>query len=448
VLAARADRLPNPTKRVLQTASVLGREFSPRLLKAICTDSGDVMRHLSELARLEFIHELPGPREQWYAFKHVLTQEVAYESLSIARRQSLHETTGKTLESLYPDRLDEYDEMLAHHFSRSPNTEKALEYLDRANANADKANAAHEAIALFDRVMALLDGLPETRLTLERRLSLIVRQGVVFESVWRMPDWYQLLLRFEDAAVRLGEPGLLGAFYGRLGWLEWYFGDTDRSIEAAARGATLCEAAGNYDDAGQAFIAWQVSLFNRAEYAQSLCRKDDVLRVMARSFNVHWHTRALHVAALTHCRLGEWKEAIAAGDEELRTAGEAADDLEAATAAILLALVYGDQGDLPRAFQYGELAVQKSPLPDKSGVRRGLALVWCRSGAPRRRGVETGTTACGGPPRFKRLPDLPSGQRPWPDGRTGVSAARLRQHLVDASRHGHALSASRQRRSS
>jgi predicted ATPase len=70
VLSARIDRLPEPPKRLLQTASVLGREFSPRLLGEIWDGSGALDALLLELKRMEFFFERTGAEDTIYVFKH------------------------------------------------------------------------------------------------------------------------------------------------------------------------------------------------------------------------------------------------------------------------------------------------------------------------------------------------------------------------------------------
>jgi predicted ATPase len=107
VLMARIDRLPDAVKRLLQTASVLGRTFSVRLLEAIWESLDALGPLLGELKRLEFVYEHTGAEEPVYIFKHVLTQEVAYDSLLTTHRQALHTAAGRALEALYVDRLEE-----------------------------------------------------------------------------------------------------------------------------------------------------------------------------------------------------------------------------------------------------------------------------------------------------------------------------------------------------
>src|SRR5262249_22079072 len=119
VLMARIDRLPEAHKRLLQTAAVLGREFSPRVLEAMWDSTGALEPVLLDLKRLEFLFERPGGDEPLVLFKHALTQEVTYESVLTTRRQVLHAAAGQALEQLYADRLTDAYDRLAYHYART-----------------------------------------------------------------------------------------------------------------------------------------------------------------------------------------------------------------------------------------------------------------------------------------------------------------------------------------
>ena len=78
----------------------------------------DLESSLSGLQGLEFVHlKNPSP-EPTYFFKHALTQEVAYGSLLITKRKELHQRIGDAIEQIYPERLAEFYEVLAEHFSK------------------------------------------------------------------------------------------------------------------------------------------------------------------------------------------------------------------------------------------------------------------------------------------------------------------------------------------
>jgi len=133
VLAARIDRLPAEAKALLQTLSVIGKEFLLSLLKQVVDKPEEELYGLlSHLQAAEFIYEQPAFPEVEYTFKHALTQEIAYTSVLIERRKVLHERTAQAIEALFHGRLDDHYGDLAHHYTRSGNTQKAVEYLQRA----------------------------------------------------------------------------------------------------------------------------------------------------------------------------------------------------------------------------------------------------------------------------------------------------------------------------
>ncbi|MGE4095313.1 MAG: hypothetical protein AB7G75_31255 [Candidatus Binatia bacterium] len=89
-------------------------------------------RGLSSLQAKEFLYEQPAFPESEYLFKHALTQDVAYGTVLQEQRKALHERTGQAIAVLYKDSLDDHYSNLAHHYSRSGNTQKAIEYLHLA----------------------------------------------------------------------------------------------------------------------------------------------------------------------------------------------------------------------------------------------------------------------------------------------------------------------------
>ena len=144
VIMARIDRLPDAPKRTLQLASVIGREFTRRLLDRMDEIRERTEEFLRDLKAIELIYEKRLFPELAYMFKHALTHDVAYNSLLVQRRKELHRLIGLAIEELFADRLAEQYEVLGYHFMRGEEWEKALHYL---RAAATKA----AGIQLFDR---------------------------------------------------------------------------------------------------------------------------------------------------------------------------------------------------------------------------------------------------------------------------------------------------------
>jgi len=129
ILAARIDRLAPDRKDLLQTLAVIGTEFKLGLVRRVAAKPGPELEPmLSELQLGEFIYEQPSSGDIEFIFKHALTHDVAYNSVLNERRRMLHGRIGAALESLYPDSLEDHVAELAHHYARSGNSAKALEY--------------------------------------------------------------------------------------------------------------------------------------------------------------------------------------------------------------------------------------------------------------------------------------------------------------------------------
>ena len=260
VIMARVDSLPEETKGLLQTASVVGREFSYDLIKRVTgITEQELLSHLSVLKDSELLYERGIYPQSTYIFKHALTQEVTYNSLLLKRRKEIHEEIGKAIEALYPDRLEEHYELLTYHYARSANTDKAVQYLELANQKAIRLNAMEQAKAYFDEAMGHLDALPETEENKKRRISLLVDQGEVFMLLFKTQEYYDLLIRYEFMAKGLDNQALLGAFYSRFGHCGWSSGQFDQGISTLTKAVELCEAAGNVQGAGVAYtwLGWK-----------------------------------------------------------------------------------------------------------------------------------------------------------------------------------------------
>ena len=173
MLAARIDRLAPEDKRLLQAASVIGKDVPFTLLQAVAeVPQESLRRSLTNLQAAEFLYEARLFPELEYTFKHALTHDVAYGSLLQERRRALHARIVDTIEAVYPDRLMEHVERLADHAFRGEVWDKAVTYLRQAGAKAAARSSNREALAYFDEAMTALTHLPETRETMEQAIDL------------------------------------------------------------------------------------------------------------------------------------------------------------------------------------------------------------------------------------------------------------------------------------
>jgi predicted ATPase len=221
VLSARMDRLAPEEKALLQTLAVIGREFSSSLLQKVVTQPEDELHRL--LARLqagEFVYEQPAFPEVEYIFKHALTQEVAYNSLLIERRKTLHERTAQAIEDVYRRRLEDHYSELAYHYGRSGNTQKAVEYLHLAGQQAVQRSANTEAVTHLTAAIELLKTLLETPERDQQELTLQIALGAPLMATkgYAAPEVEPVLMRAHELGQQLGQTPQLAAVLRGL-WL-------------------------------------------------------------------------------------------------------------------------------------------------------------------------------------------------------------------------------------
>jgi class 3 adenylate cyclase/tetratricopeptide (TPR) repeat protein/energy-coupling factor transporter ATP-binding protein EcfA2 len=441
IIAARIDHVEESLKRIVQVASVIGREFAYRILQTIMGMREELKSSLLNLQGLEFIYEKRLFPELEYIFKHALTQEVAYNSLLIKRRKEIHEKIGSAIEDLYPDRLEEYYEMLAHHYVLSDNRKKALEYLARANQKAARVNALQEAMSYFDKAMEILDSFPETESNQQRRISLLVDQWVVFQLSLRFSEYYDLLNRYEAMATELGNQELLGMFYARLGACQWWFGHLDQATKTLTKAAELCEAAGAHEDLGFAYMTLQWSYLWKGDFAHVLTLKEAAIGQMEKQFNLRPYVLALTGASWAYSHTGSWDNAVKEAEKGLKVAEEYSNNSLISFAAFALSVACTLRGDLSNALEYGEQAVEVAPTPaDKVWAQTGLAWALCRLGDPYK-GVEVATNLASMYHAVRFFPAeiytiITLGEGHWRCGDNGAATQRLHEGLELAERTG------------
>jgi class 3 adenylate cyclase/tetratricopeptide (TPR) repeat protein len=381
VLLARIDRLRETAKRLLQSAAVLGREAPLSLLRETSGAPETLDADLHELKWQEFLYEKTDGREPMFVFTHVLTQEAAYRSLLRPRLEALHEAAGWALERLYTDRLEEQYDLLAYHYSRSANSERAFAYLVGANRKCIGASALVEAKGYFERAMELLDRLPDTEANRRRRVSLLSDQIIMFQNLFQMSEYYGLLRRFEPVANDLGDPALLGPFIQQIGHCDWTFGRFEEARRRFAEAGALCEKTGNYAVLAQTY---QISMWNYlclGEFHEALNLIERAELAWIKHPDLRWYVYALCAAALAYAYLGRFDEAVSIGHKALAVTEEFEDTAQMSFAAWSVAFAYLCRGDLLRALQYGTMGVEKAPTPaERAWAQGALAAVWCRSG--------------------------------------------------------------------
>ena len=160
---ARSDRLPPDSKRLLQIASVIGKDFELALLRSVAeADDADVQNQLAIVQDGEFVYETHLFPDLEYTFKHASTHQVAYEGLLKQHRREKHAEILTAMERIFADRLQERFERMVYHGLRGECWELVHRYGMAAGHRALKMNASRSAVEAFQNAAKALRHLPET----------------------------------------------------------------------------------------------------------------------------------------------------------------------------------------------------------------------------------------------------------------------------------------------
>lgn len=226
VIMARIDRLPEGAKKVAQTGSVIEREFSYDLIKVVMNiPEPELLSHLSALKDLELLYERGIYPNSTYVFKHALTQEVAYHSLLNKSRKEVHDKIAMAMEGLYTERVEEFYEKLAYHYSESDNYEKACKFLKLSGEKAVIKFSNFEAFGFYEKLFFMLDQLPDSKSNKKERIN----AGLSIFTPMRLMAFPENSLNILEEGARLSKDiddmKSLTAYYSSIGKLYTFKGN-------------------------------------------------------------------------------------------------------------------------------------------------------------------------------------------------------------------------------
>jgi class 3 adenylate cyclase/tetratricopeptide (TPR) repeat protein len=270
LLAARIDRLGEREKFVLQSAAVIGNDFSEPILRRVVNELSHSLLSETELGSAlrvlkdgDFILEQSLYPVSEYTFKHPLTQEVALNAQLKERRRRVHAAAAGALEEAHAGRLDETAALLAHHHEEAGDALAAARWHQRAAEWAGITNAA-ESLRHWERVRSLVRTLPHTSGTLElgatacwRALSLGWRLGTpTSEAAGMFEEGRELAEDSGDVRTLAALHGQYGIMLGAVG------GDVDEWVRYSREATRLADQT---EDQGLQFAECGVLAFACAQ---------------------------------------------------------------------------------------------------------------------------------------------------------------------------------------
>ena len=350
VIRARLDRLDRDSRDVLRVASVIGREFGRILLGEVLGPDADPAATLDRLKGSGLIQQTAVLPEPTYRFRHVLTQEVAYDSLVERQRRSLHEVVGRTIERCHANRGSDLAPLLAHHFSHAEAWPEAIHYGSRAAELAASLTQFADALTTLERVRGWIAHLPDgdgrtdvlvdlllqqerlcETLGLRSRQQQIVEELIALlaprgpsarlaQAYLRQGDVATLLKRF-DAAERtlstalrlsreLGEAALESNTLRSIGLLHWHQGRHADALANARSALAIARESGDDLMVAGDLVNIGMILKGMGDFRGALTILEEALAMPVLGRNPSKLLYALHTLANVHRSLGDLDHAL------------------------------------------------------------------------------------------------------------------------------------------
>jgi tetratricopeptide (TPR) repeat protein len=210
-LSVRLDRLGR-AKEIAQLGSVLGREFSYELLRAVSpVPDEDLQSSLAALADAELIYARGLPPDATYQFKHALILDAAYGSLLKSKRRDLHSRVAATLSESFPRVAEAQPEVLAGHWTEAGEVDKAVAAWSAAGQRAAVRAAHAEAVGHLRRALELVRSRPAGGERSAAELPLLIRLAVSLSAMrgYSAPEVGQVLSEAAELCDALGNVNAL-----------------------------------------------------------------------------------------------------------------------------------------------------------------------------------------------------------------------------------------------
>ncbi len=363
VLTSRLDRLPERARRVIQTASVIGRNFPYPVLADVVGHVEDPERipdpspQLQTLTEEGLVQERAREPELDYTFKHALTRDAAYALLLLRRRRELHRRTGLAMEQFYAERTDELAPVLAHHFYEGDEWRRAARYAEEGALRAIHVHHPREAVELRDMACKAHDRNPEAS---EQEVcdAQIAWAEVAFKHVPR-EEVIERLKKAEAIARSLGDERRIGRALNWIGNAHVMAGMGSEGMAAITESFEIARRLGD-DQLMLLPLFLATDTLVDTDPAGAIATLDDVI-ASARAFknkDVEVHTTAIKADALA--RLGRFAEARATIETALREVRLTHSAIKEADVSSLAGLVYLTLGEPERAAEFGRYGAERA----------------------------------------------------------------------------------------
>ena len=372
LILSRIDNLGKDLRLLLQKASVIGREFIHKILFEVeshffeSETDKNLNAQLGNLLGKNIILEISEKAETSYLFKHILTQEVAYNTLLIANRKVLHQLVAEAIEDIFSENLSEYFYDLARHYDLAEVQEKAIYYLKLAGQKAKENFENERALDFFDKLLAYPDGEPNNL-----KIDALFEKASVLQHIG---EWQQAESIFHEVlglSENLKYEKMIAQTTGAIGWILFSKGQSKEALEYFSQQKNLSKKLDDKDGIAQSTshsgaVYLDLGDFDKAvkcyeKYIQ-LCKDLNHQRGIALAIG------NLGIIAYKQANLKIAKEYY---QKQLEIAEKIRDNFASLLALGNLGVVFEDEGDYQKALECHE---NQQKISEEIGDRLGVSI--------------------------------------------------------------------------
>lgn len=312
VVLSRLDRLPDEEQLTMKVASVIGRSFLVLAVERAYPSSierAELIRHLADTTQRRLTLVEFEDLQSGYAFQHVVTQQVTYETLLFEQRRSLHRNVAEWIEETESDDLSAQYPLLVFHWNRAGRADRELEYCRLAGEQAATKCANTEAALYFSRAVELITQSDQPHATealfdiLSRRVRVLAILGRVEEE---RSDLDRLLAIAEEGKDEQRRGDVL------VEWADHHNrrGQFEQALDSGTRALSSMRKAGCTTGEAQALTRLGKTFEEQGEYSQARERVEQALRIFEEVGDIGGQAAAVKSLGVIHARLGELSQAM------------------------------------------------------------------------------------------------------------------------------------------
>ncbi|HEY9841134.1 MAG TPA: tetratricopeptide repeat protein, partial [Candidatus Obscuribacterales bacterium] len=367
LIMSRFDRLPEALRHLLQTLSAIGNAAPLNLIETLLKKhSADLEVDLEALIETQLVYRKHGPRGTEFVFYQALTQEVIYNTMVNRRKQLLHQQIGEALETMHMADPSQVLDLLAYHFSRTPEAKKAVRYLNLSALQASRLYANPQALEQYAQILELLEQLDSQAListdlhnkewlrvsqlkqaviqrqceillltgnydevlnlvnkSLAEELSpveqarLLYCKGRVLEKRSEFASARELFEQARALVEAQSEPQEKARLWNAIGWVSRWMGEYDQALAACQSALELLQIQPDMEQIAYAHNVMGVVYFYRHDWERSLGHYRQSLDIQVQ-IHEHWgQANSLSNIGNVYFMTNRWEEAIQVFQESL-----------------------------------------------------------------------------------------------------------------------------------